>query len=578
MRGPARCHKVECVIYPSTCDSDLGEVLLPEPKPVSVDSNPFGYIHYIPSSSDDSENNGNLVMESEDLITLVLPTQGVEDSLAVAGDEEVVSYHEEDMAALLPRSLLHSESTECPSTRSVSRNDTILSQLGFSNETDESSTPSQGPQHLGPWGKKLPSNDQFDSSQPSADPRFRVASAGGYFEQRPRRPPAEAKMIQSLSAPVLNKSSEARIRQTKQQPSKLTAFKKEESPPNWISCFPSPKHHRKSEDVYYCKPSRCAPAGAEPPMKYIDKTPSANSLNLPYCPPVKLDYEHFSKLDMLTQTNKVQTVQHNNTPRIPPPPASPSQRPRSKSRSASRARARTSSLAVIPVRDADQLRPRLPDTAPVSPRPLRRHRSHLVAHIGGYPVPNPAPAVPEVAPEPAAAAGESGQVSASGCDSRRSSDSGLADMVPSPCLVRRGHTLATPRLGSSADSSLNTSSTSVTVTSHQPHHQPPPPRPVRSEWSLTPSGKHFPLTSPQSVSLDDVQLSDARNEDNIEDAFTRDSGDNENASEPACADHQPKWSRTKEIYKAGLYAHWWLNAALQPISEECVSDKMSENL
>ena len=117
----------------------------------------------------------------------MLPTQGVEDSLAVAGDEEVVSYHEEDMAALLPRSLLHSESTECPSTRSVSRNDTILSQLGFSNETDESSTPSQGPHHLGPWGKKLPSNDQFDSSQPPADPRFRVASAGGYFDQRPRR-------------------------------------------------------------------------------------------------------------------------------------------------------------------------------------------------------------------------------------------------------------------------------------------------------------------------------------------------------------------------------------------------------
>ena len=78
--------------------------------------------------------------------------------------------------------------------------------------------------------------------------------------------------------------------------------------------------------------------------------------------------------------------------------------------------------------------------------------------------------------------------------------------------------------------------------------------------------------------MGDVQLSDARNEANIENAFTRDSGDNENACEPACADHQPKWSRTKEIYKAGLYAHWWLNAALQPISEECVSDKMSENL
>ena len=48
-----------------------------------------------------------------------------------------------------------------------------------------------------------------------------------------------------------------------------------------------------------------------------------------------------------------------------------------------------------------------------------------------------------------------------------------------------------------------------------------------SEWSLTPSGKHFPLTSPQSVSMGDVQLSDARNEANIENAFTPDSSDND---------------------------------------------------
>jgi hypothetical protein len=28
------------------------------------------------------------------------------------------------------------------------------------------------------------------------------------------------------------------------------------------------------------------------------------------------------------------------------------------------------------------------------------------------------------------------------------------------------------------------------------------------------------------------------------------------------------WQRTKETYKSGLYAHWWLNASLQPIWEE----------
>ena len=54
-----RYHKVECVIYPSNDQLDTlyksDPVVLKDPKPISVDSNPFGFIHYIPTNSENSE-------------------------------------------------------------------------------------------------------------------------------------------------------------------------------------------------------------------------------------------------------------------------------------------------------------------------------------------------------------------------------------------------------------------------------------------------------------------------------------------------------------------------------------------
>ena len=123
-------------------------------------------------------------------------------------------------------------------------------------------------------------------------------------------------------------------------------------------------------------------------MKYIDKTPSENSLNLPYCPPVKLDYEQFSQLDFMSSSKAQRKIS-------------------SSPMSGTKSRGQVSELAVIPVNDQAELFT-IPDT-PASPRPVRKHRSQVVAQIGVYPPPvSRARCV---------------------CDSRRSSDSGLADMA-----------------------------------------------------------------------------------------------------------------------------------------------------
>ena len=86
----------------------------------------------------------------------------------------------------------------------------------------------------------------------------------------------------------------------------------------------------------------------------------------------------------------------------------------------------------------------------------------------------------------------------------------------------------------------------------------------RSEKNLLSVEK--PRVEPQmSVSLEDVKI--CEEEKTPDTAFT-----------PSPAVKSPQWSRTKEIYTTGLYAHWWLNASLQPISEENLSDKLTENL
>ena len=103
------------------------------------------------------------------------------------------------MTFLLPRSLLNS-STDSKS-RTISRNDTIHS-MGVSNETDDSYTPGVD---IGPWGKKLPATNQFEDDPLRTEPRFRIASEGCY-DKRPKTS-TKTQIIQSLSAPVLNKAA-----------------------------------------------------------------------------------------------------------------------------------------------------------------------------------------------------------------------------------------------------------------------------------------------------------------------------------------------------------------------------------
>ena len=570
--GLNRSHKVECLIYPShdnidsiisiseldKDDEDKSPVILKDPHPSSSDSNPFGYIHYIPTGSEDSEHcdNDKLVEESEDLLTLVLPTQSNEACEAV----------DEDMNYLLPRSLLNSSQD---SSRSISRNDTVLSQLGVSDETDESH-PDHHHHDLGPWGKRLPKQFSDAAEKKEKDSqRSRVVSEGCCQRENQSR-----HMNQARSAPVLNKHQIAKVRQIKQQNS---AFRREESPPEWISCFPSSKSKGKSDDYYSKAPRK--KSHEDSPIKFIDKTPSANSLNLPYCPPVKVDFENFSKLENLTNTNnnsltEVTTVNKN--------------RNSERKRSTSQSKTRTSELAVIPVDDPSELYSApctpLSMSTPASPAPERRQVSQVVAQIGVCGV------------ERSVA---SRLVTRCGCDSRRSSDSGLADMTVhadkcplgqsqqsvvttapvsrpqhplSPVLPRRGLVSAT------SASCLTPANTFVSVDSNL--NVEPQRDPSRNDISV----HHQPS---KSVSLDNVHMTkvcgDGENapiEEN-NNLINNNSRSANNVRESGAAITDPgisKWSKTKEIYKTGLYAHWWLNASLQPITEECNNDKLSENL
>eukprot|EP00092_Neocalanus_flemingeri_P002012 GFUD01002145.1.p1 GENE.GFUD01002145.1~~GFUD01002145.1.p1 ORF type:complete len:1062 (+),score=232.76 GFUD01002145.1:94-3279(+) len=401
-----RYHRVECVIYPTEDDSvkkktsseyksdvkhSKSPVTLKEPSvrmvSSSTESNPFGFIHYIATT--DHKNTHNIVVEGEDLITLVLPSDNIE----INDDEEIISYHDDEMTFLLPRSLLNS-SLESMSIFH-SQNDNLISQLGVSHETDESSSPCHPGMDTGgaPWGKRLPNyNDQFQSQQFVNYERYRVASEG-YFGPHPNmvRPPV-ATMLHSSSVPMLNKTQARPRPRQGQSKQEIPAFTKEESPPSWISCFPSPKSKRKSgkipKDVY-------TKTVDDSPIKYIDKTPSENSLNLPYCPPVQIDYEHFSNSELFNLNN---TSMKLNEMRVDSPKI-PKRRAHSKIRSRSLSRTRTSQLAVIPIDDSSTLE-----------KP-QQHYSQVVAQIEMYPNP------------------KSPQLIRCTCDSRRSSDSGLADMV-----------------------------------------------------------------------------------------------------------------------------------------------------
>ena len=471
-----RQHRTECVIYPQlkveqpsleALDRNImmefhrkqggapaTPVSLKEPEsPGSAESNPFGFIHYMDRKED--------------------PEVG---ALGAGGEgrpgDEGVSYDEWHMRQLLPKSLLESK----PSL--VSRQDTL--------ESEGCPSP-----QAAPWGRRLP------PLAGAASPPLRVTSELGPAPRQDRRA-----VPHSSSAPALTTPRSRR----KVAPRKA----REVSPPDWISCFPkSPKPRRRvPEDAY----SKAPPAGA-PPMKFIDKTPSANSLNLPYCPPVLVDYEDFSNSQLFRLPPDVQPSNLGFT--SPQLPRRNKARLHSKIRRSRSLDRSTSQLVVIPVEDPGQL-PRV-------------HCSELVTTVAAY------PSFPRRQ--------ESARPVCT-CDSRRSSDSGLADVLV--------HTDPCP-LGRSLQS----------VASLQgPQPQPPAPRQCSCGAPLPPPQLTIPPPPPQlSQSLDHLATSPPPPRGDQQAALS--CGDL--ASEPSAPS---RWTRTKETYKTGLYAHWWLNASLQPITEE----------
>ena len=478
-----RKHKVEMVIYPQlklqqpsleALDRRIMQefrkkkqhhdepemlVTLKDPsRPESTESNPFGFIRYMDKPD-------------EPFASSLSKSKYVEDK-----QEDIVSYNNEEMAFLLPKSLLES----CTSV--LSRQDTVGSQ-----EEAPSPTPDA------PWGRRLPPLHGTDP----APPPLRVTSELATTSEprcRAARPVAHAS-----SAPALSEKPADRPRRHR-SPNRM----REESPPDWLSCFPkSPKPRRKAfsatkaeaaaripEDAYKKAPTR------PPTMKYIDKTPSADSLNLPYCPPVKVDYEDFSNSSLfhMQQTTNPgfmspQLPRRNKTARL-------------HSKIRSRSLGRTSQLAVIPVDDPSEL-PRL-------------HCTELVAEVASYPRRQEEARAPHCT-----------------CDSRRSSDSGLADIAShsEQCPLWRSLQSVTSLPGTRA-----------------------PPAPSTRQCSC---GASLPPAQ-HSLSLEQLPMTPALTPDPALSCGNLSS----EIQAPA------RWNRTKETYKTGLYAHWWLNASLQPISEE----------
>jgi hypothetical protein len=321
--------------------------------------------------------------------------------------------------------------------------------------------PSSSPREA-PWGRRLPPLHGHCAP-------LRVTSE---LALAPSSRDRDRPVPHATSAPALATRRQAR-------PSR------EESPPDWISCFPkSPKagagRRKVPEDAY-----RKATV-----MKYIDKTPSADSLNLPYCPPVKVEYEDFSNSALFHQ---------------PAPGFASPQLPRQAAQKRLSAKIRSRSLgrdhlAVIPVPD--------PALLPHDTSRPQLVRSEVVARVTGYPRRGE-----EATPRPACS-----------CDSRRSSDSGLADVASHSYQCLLHPSLQSVASLPAARSAPRLCACGATL----------PPAPLSQ--SLDP----LPAPAPAATSYGDL------------------------ASDPAAA----RWSKTKETYKTGLYAHWWLNASLQPISEE----------
>ena len=138
------------------------------------------------------------------------------------------------------------------------------------------------------------------------------------------------------------------------------------------------------------------------------------------------------------------------------------------------------------------------------------------------------------------------QLGGSSGSTRRSADSGLTDMT-----------------GHSNSSQSVTSPASV----RQSRLEARGPHLTSSSQTLSSLDSNLTTISPHSKSLGDIILVKTESQPVLSDC----------PEEPDRSAPAHNWARTKEIYKTGLYAHWWLNASLTPISEE-ISESFAENL
>ena len=670
-----RTHRVECIIYPSTDFSDSAAPLVVQGRRVSIvsqvdsertedpvepiysavnkvkepsipsgeprtpvqltepDSNPFGFIRYIDSSTEDVTSD-RVIIEDDDLITLVLPgdqaQQANQEHQEV--EEEYLPYNDNDMMFLLPKSLLQSQSFDSSH---------CLSAMGSSQESEGPVYASPG--ETAPWGRRLP--PQPGQWSPAHRPyNQRVASDGFYQGQVQRN------LQPSSSVPVLPHRPR---RQEKGLSDSDSSGR--DSPPSWISCFRSPKTRRKSRgskkgsgESQRCSSSSRLTDRSRPqpqPIRFIDDSVGSSVDNL-YSSPRLVDYEDFAQAESFSRISRASKA----------PSVKGMKR---KSRSLSRTKYnRDSDLSVIPVREMEGLDLKLSHNSGQT----------TAAQVHHYPPPPPY----TYPPPPVRCI----------CDSRRSSDSGLADVsshadicplsplgkgslqsvtsIPqypsSPRLSRVSnqgsysartqvrqdinHNLllqSDPHrnisyIDAGSVNSMYPSTPSIVRCScgqefgFPPHLPPSPASPSIQRRSLrTPKSPIMPrkfkpqqnLSAQHSVSLDDLDRSrnicsspdQALSCTNIpaynsahrapmsyhapatsappapavpsQAAAPRQSPQQQRRSNPSPAappkyytqhtmisTDQTNWNRTKVNYKSGLYAHWWMNASLQPISEE----------
>jgi hypothetical protein len=371
-----------------------------------TESNPFGYIHYMDSSCspdpDSAEQQHNLLIEDDDLITLVLPGSDGEvdigrEDVNNGGDErdelQLVEYESEEMLFLLPKSLLRSpslrssggwSSSTCvgqSAAMSANQDDYTVSSLCLSQEEDsvhdgqvlwppavvggEQNHPTAGGS-LNQLGCQSDYLSRYDQQWGSANARLQqppvgssfdrwveeekaMGPAGGWqspcrgrvprvastsaseFHRATARPRVPSQLLQhSVSVPVLPQHHHRSGRGDSRGERKLSKFSERrkvvlssseseseaDSPPSWLSCFSSPRSKRKmsskaggpgfgSSEPSLRRPDQLA-ARVSGPIRFIDETPSGSSADLIYGSPILVDYENFNRREFFSDRSSQQ--------------------------------------------------------------------------------------------------------------------------------------------------------------------------------------------------------------------------------------------------------------------------------